>query len=385
MPVHKRVFQNAPIASVASQLLRTKVRSYCRRRFIGLAVMLAFASLGIVTPATAQIGGHPATSVVSGKLGIFTHYIPYASNISGYNAVVNAFDVNAYANDVATSGAKYVTFTLGQNGYFCAPNNTLNSLCGTVTTTRGLIGEIADALNAKGIKLIVYIPSDAPDIMKSRTGYQATGRNQVFQENWQNVMREYSQRWGTKVAGWWVDGMYRWEEMYAFAQPPNHQSFTAALKAGNASAILAFNDGRGPYSNHSQYGDTNYVNTGLTNGTTYYYKFKAVNSAGSSAYSNEASAKPVVPSGNGINLSVSLVAGQVTLIWTSNVPNVAYFTVYRGTTSGGQGATPLDYPSATPWTDNFSPNSGTRYYYVLRAVDIYGDTSAPSNEVSIVP
>lgn len=130
---------------------------------------------------------------------------------------------------------------------------------------------------------------------------------------------------------------------------------------------------------------TNYVNTGLTNGTTYYYKVKAVNSAGSSAYSNEANAKPVAPSGNGINLSASLVAGQVRLTWTANVPNVAYFTVYRGTTSGGQGTTPLDYPSASPWTDNFAPNSGTRYYYVLRAVDIYGNTSALSNEVSIVP
>ncbi len=130
---------------------------------------------------------------------------------------------------------------------------------------------------------------------------------------------------------------------------------------------------------------TSYTNTGLTNGTTYYYKVKAVNSAGSSAYSNEANAKPVAPSGNGINLSASLVAGQVRLTWTSNVSNVAYFTVYRGTTSGGQGTTPLDYPSASPWTDNFAPNSGTRYYYVLRAVDIYGNTSAPSNEVSIVP
>jgi len=35
---------------------------------------------------------------------------------------------------------------------------------------------------------------------------------------------------------------------------------------------------------------TSYTNTGLTNGTAYFYKVKAVNSAGTSAYSNEASA-----------------------------------------------------------------------------------------------
>jgi hypothetical protein len=37
---------------------------------------------------------------------------------------------------------------------------------------------------------------------------------------------------------------------------------------------------------------TSYTNTGLTNGATYYYKVAAVNAAGTSPLSNEASAKP---------------------------------------------------------------------------------------------
>jgi fibronectin type 3 domain-containing protein len=43
---------------------------------------------------------------------------------------------------------------------------------------------------------------------------------------------------------------------------------------------------------------TTYTNTGLTNGTTYYYKATAVNSSGTSAMSNEASAKPVAVATN---------------------------------------------------------------------------------------
>jgi len=41
---------------------------------------------------------------------------------------------------------------------------------------------------------------------------------------------------------------------------------------------------------------TSYTNTGLTNGTTYFYKVKAVNSAGASGYSGEASATPILTS-----------------------------------------------------------------------------------------
>ena len=43
---------------------------------------------------------------------------------------------------------------------------------------------------------------------------------------------------------------------------------------------------------------TTYTNTGLTNGTAYFYKVKATNTAGTSGYSNEASATPAAPAGN---------------------------------------------------------------------------------------
>jgi len=184
-----------------------------------------------------------------------THYLPYAPDINTFNQIVNSFDVNAYANDVAQTGATYVIFTLGQAGYFCSPNSTLNGLCGTVTSNRDLVSEVSDALAARGIKLIAYMPSGAPQIMAAGTQYQTSGRNADFQNHWQAAIAEYSNRWGDKVAGWWFDGCYTWQDMYAFTAAPNFQTFGAAAKAGNPGAIVAFNDGSGPYSNHSQYGD----------------------------------------------------------------------------------------------------------------------------------
>ena len=129
---------------------------------------------------------------------------------------------------------------------------------------------------------------------------------------------------------------------------------------------------------------TSYTNTGLTNGTAYYYTVKAVNAGGTSGASNEANATPVASTGP-ITLSGGATNHVVSLSWTSTLTGTAYWEVFRGTTPGGEGSTPLDYPSGTTWTDNFSPVAGTKYYYVVRQVDTSNNLSAPSNEVTVTP
>jgi len=60
---------------------------------------------------------------------------------------------------------------------------------------------------------------------------------------------------------------------------------------------------------------TAYTNTGLTNGTTYYYKVAAVNSAGASPMSNEASAKPVSAA---VNVTGSLKITSTAFVYTKS-------------------------------------------------------------------
>jgi hypothetical protein len=57
------------------------------------------------------------------------------------------------------------------------------------------------------------------------------------------VIREWSERWGRKVAGWWFDGCYFPNTMYRSPEPPNFASFAAAARAGNPDAAVAFNPG----------------------------------------------------------------------------------------------------------------------------------------------
>ncbi len=75
--------------------------------------------------------------------------------------------------------------------------------------------------------------------------------------------------------------------------------------------------------------------------------------------------------------------GTVTLSWNVSTGATSY-NVYRGTTSGKEGSTPIKTGiTATTYTDNTVTN-GTTYYYEVSATNSAG-ISAPSKEVSATP
>jgi fibronectin type 3 domain-containing protein len=129
---------------------------------------------------------------------------------------------------------------------------------------------------------------------------------------------------------------------------------------------------------------TNLVDSGVTNGTTYYYKVTSVNSAGSSGYSNEASALPhVVPPSTPANFVASAGFGNVSLTWAASQGATSY-NIYRSTTSGGEGSTAYATGvTGTSFTDS-SVTAGTTYYYEIVAVDSAGN-SVISAQVSATP
>ena len=126
-----------------------------------------------------------------------------------------------------------------------------------------------------------------------------------------------------------------------------------------------------------------YNDANLSNGTTYYYVVSAVNSAGSSGVSNEASAAPQGPPPTPTGLTATPAPGQVTLNWSASVGATNY-AVYRATTSNGQGATPLaSGVTTTSYTDTAVVN-GTTYFYKVTASNGAGQ-SAQSAQVSATP
>ena len=111
---------------------------------------------------------------------------------------------------------------------------------------------------------------------------------------------------------------------------------------------------------------TSYTNTGAKAGTTYYYKVKAVNSAGESAYSNIVSGKTTVTT---LTMGHSASSGKPQLTWKA-VSGAASYRVYRATTKNGAYSV-INTTKALTYT-NTGAALGTTYYYKVEALNAAG-------------
>ncbi len=126
---------------------------------------------------------------------------------------------------------------------------------------------------------------------------------------------------------------------------------------------------------------TSYVNTSAAAGKTYYYKVCAVNSAGTSAYSNIVSgrAKAAIPAAPRVTIGNSSASGKPQLTWAA-VDGAAKYEIYRSTQQS-TGFTLLGTTTSTSYV-NTGAAVGKTYYYKVRALNVDGAAGAYSSTVS---
>jgi hypothetical protein len=204
------------------------------------------------------------------KFGIFMHYqyrillgtsirtkpqFPKDSEMTaaGWNQFVDGFDVQGFARQMADAKVGWVIFCLDDHYYAwpCAPSEKFDEFTGygpgEKCSRRDLIMEVADALNAHGVKMIVYtaVLNGYMKEKKVTAGLLDDGNNQTppsaeSRKRRLAILKEYADRYKDKIAGWWFDGV----EQNPYGEKPDDWTTVGEIvRADNAHAVIAFSNG----------------------------------------------------------------------------------------------------------------------------------------------
>jgi pimeloyl-ACP methyl ester carboxylesterase len=171
------------------------------------------------------------------KYGVMFHWTPQTQPRQGaakpFSDAVRDFNVDAFARMIEDAGAAYVIFTTSHGTQWMpAPIAAVEKVLPNRTSSRDMLGDLANALAQRGIKLIFYYHHGVGDYDWSRnSGFYRKDKTQFF-DNEAAILTELGNRYGDKVAGWWFDDR--------FPLQPFERLWQAA-KAGNPARLVAFN------------------------------------------------------------------------------------------------------------------------------------------------
>ncbi|HWE43871.1 MAG TPA: fibronectin type III domain-containing protein [Gemmatimonadaceae bacterium] len=128
---------------------------------------------------------------------------------------------------------------------------------------------------------------------------------------------------------------------------------------------------------------TVYSNTGLAAGTTYWYRVRAYNPVGASAFTTSASATTLAPPNAPSGLTAAPYSGvRIDLAWTDNATNEQGFRVERAPDASGAPGTFAQVASVGANIQAYSSTglaNGTQYWYRVRAYNASGTSAYSAN------
>ena len=208
-----------------------------------------FFSLEFVRPPIAARLSSEAATLAAGtawliadRYGLMFHWTsqtkPRHGIAKSYQQAVQDFDVEQFANSVQLTGARHVVFTTSHaEFYFPAPNEIIDSILPGRTCKRDLVGELADALAARGIKLLLYYHPGHDDLAWWTRTHFAENDKAAFFNQWCSIVSSIGRRYGKRVAGFWFDDAIF--TYYPFNPP--WQAMTKAAKTGNPERLVIYN------------------------------------------------------------------------------------------------------------------------------------------------
>jgi hypothetical protein len=174
--------------------------------------------------------------LVGGVYGVMFHWTSQSKPRRGpakpYAEAVASFDVPAFVDMVEQTGAAHVILTVNHADPHCpAPIQSWERVHPGMTTRRDLIGEIADGLIRRKVRLLLYFASHT----LGRLG--KVSAEEYFKVH-EDVLTEFGERYRERIAGYWFDGWYQGLERYPGLRMDRLRTIT---RVGNPDRLVAYN------------------------------------------------------------------------------------------------------------------------------------------------
>ena len=204
--------------------------------------------------------------------GVSVHWtaqsMPRRGKPAPFREVVKAFDVNAFVEAIAETGAGYLIFTTMHALQMPpAPNPVLDGILPGRTCERDLMREIGEGLAARDMHLILYYnhscnSGNDPE-WEQAVGYHDPDKSRLA-DNLCEIVGWMGSHYGRLCKAWWFDSSYSLDpsgphhsvttDMTGFRFPWEH--FTAAAKRGFPDRLVTYNAGVSQtylYTTHQDY------------------------------------------------------------------------------------------------------------------------------------
>jgi hypothetical protein len=209
----------------------------------GFAVSIGGALLG------GQAAGYQradASWFAACPLGVSTHWTAVSQPVHPadwrpFPETVAKFDVERFADRIASTGAKYLIFTSCHAlQWLAGPCDAIERVLAGRTNRRDMIGELARALRQRNVYLILYYNhscnhGDDP-AWEYAVGFHEADKKRLV-SNLLAIVRELGERHGELVKAWWFDSCYSLGKEFPW------DDWAAAAKSGYAGRIITFNAG----------------------------------------------------------------------------------------------------------------------------------------------
>jgi hypothetical protein len=182
--------------------------------------------------------------------------VPREGEPLAFPDAVEAFDVEALVDLAQRTGAGHVLFQATHAKHWLpGPNPEVDRILPGRTCERDLIMEIADALAAVGVPLIVYyhhgtdlktrgVNEDDEEWAEAVGAYRED--QTAYYDNYCRVLGWMGEHYGPKIMAWWFDAGYGLQ-FRPPAEPTPWERMTAAAKAGFPDRLVTYNPGIAKY------------------------------------------------------------------------------------------------------------------------------------------